>query len=245
MSRDERSVGEEAMARAPLIEVRGLHKRYTMGGRPLPVLHGVDLEVRRGELLAIRGPSGAGKSTLLHIMGLLDSPDAGEVRIDGVSAFALPERERARLRSTRIGFVFQFYHLLRDLDAVENVCLARMVRDAARRYDKGAARARACALLERVGLGDRLTHRPTQLSGGERQRVAIARALMNEPDLVLCDEPTGNLDQRTAEGILALLWELKDEMASSFVIVTHDAALAARADREVVLVDGRVVQAVS
>jgi lipoprotein-releasing system ATP-binding protein len=228
------------MSEPALMRVQGVTKAYTMGQRRLEVLHGVDMVVRKGELLSIRGPSGAGKSTLLHVMGLLDVPDGGRVLLDDVCVFDLPERERARLRATRMGFVFQFYHLLRDLDAVENVCLARMVRDSSRRYRKREARERAKAMLERVGLADRLRHRPPQLSGGERQRVAIARALMNEPELVLCDEPTGNLDHRTAEGILELLWELKEESASSFVIVTHDTGLAARADREVVLSDGRV-----
>ncbi|GIW71655.1 MAG: hypothetical protein KatS3mg102_1197 [Planctomycetota bacterium] len=158
----------------------------------------------------------------------------------GWDVLALGPAERAAYRAARIGFVFQFYHLLRDLDALENVCLARMVRDRPRRYDRRAARARAAELLAQVGLAARLHHRPPQLSGGERQRVAIARALMNEPEVVLCDEPTGNLDQRTAQGILELLWELKRTTETTFVIVTHDAQVAARADRELHMSAGRL-----
>jgi lipoprotein-releasing system ATP-binding protein len=225
-----------------VLRAEGIEKTYNMDARTLRVLRGVSLEVRKGEVLAIEGPSGAGKSTLLHILGLLDEPDRGRVFIDDVDVFDLPPRERARYRNERIGFVFQFYHLFKDLTALENVCLPRMVRDRyfAYRAERASIEARARELLGRVGLGDRLGHRPGELSGGERQRVAIARALMNEPEIVFCDEPTGNLDQRTAAGVLDLLWKLNAETGQTFVIVTHDEALARRAHRAVRVVDGRI-----
>ncbi len=225
-----------------VLRAENIEKTYDMDARTLRVLRGVSLEVRRGEILAVQGPSGAGKSTLLHILGLLDEPDRGRVYIDGVDVFDLRPKERAWVRTAKIGFVFQFYHLFRDLTALENVCLPRMVREGWLSYRRQRAQieARARALLDQVGLGDRMNHLPTQLSGGERQRVAIARALMNEPDLVLCDEPTGNLDQRTAAGVLDLIWRLNEETGQTFVIVTHDEALARRAHRVVRIVDGAV-----
>jgi lipoprotein-releasing system ATP-binding protein len=225
-----------------VIAAEGLEKSYQMGPRRLAVLRGVSLDVREGEILAIQGPSGAGKSTLLHLLGLLDAPDAGRVFMRDVDVFTLPARERARYRNEKIGFVFQFYHLFKDLDALENVCLPRMVGLSwlGYRAKRAAVVERARMLLGRVGLSERLSHRPSQLSGGERQRVAIARALMNEPELVLCDEPTGNLDQKTASEVLDLLWRLNEETKQTFVLVTHDEGLARRAHRCVRVVDGQV-----
>jgi lipoprotein-releasing system ATP-binding protein len=227
---------------ARILAAEGLAKSYVMGPRTLEVLRGVSLEVREGEILAIQGPSGAGKSTLLHLLGLLDVPDRGRVFIRDVDALKLPSRERARYRNEKIGFVFQFYHLFKDLDALENVCLPRMVGLSffAYRTRKRAIVERARELLGRVGLSGRLAHLPSQLSGGERQRVAIARALMNEPEIVLCDEPTGNLDQKTASEVLDLIWTLNAETHQTFVLVTHDETLARRAHRAIHVVDGAV-----
>jgi ABC-type lipoprotein export system ATPase subunit len=192
--------------------------------------------VRRGEFLALRGASGAGKSTLLHLLGGLDLPNAGEIIFDGSDLRALPARALARLRNRRVGFVFQAYHLLPELSALENVALpARMARLAAR-----DAAAKGCELLERVGLGERLEHRPYELSGGEQQRVAIARALINQPDVILADEPTGNLDSHTGEEIIRLLCELREERRATLIMATHDARIAARAPRVVELVDGAI-----
>ena len=183
---------------APLITARGLHKTYLVGKRSLEVLRGIDLEVVRGEFLALRGASGAGKSTLLHLLGGLDLPNAGEIRFDGMDLRALSAGALAQWRNRRIGFIFQAYHLLPELSALENVALpARLARIA-----PAEAARRAAALLERVGLGQRMEHRPYELSGGEQQRVAVARALVNEPDLILADEPTGNLDSHTGGEII-------------------------------------------
>jgi lipoprotein-releasing system ATP-binding protein len=225
-----------------LLAAEAISKSYVLGPRRLEVLRGVSLDVRKGEILAIQGPSGAGKSTLLHILGLLDTPDEGRVFMGETDVFTLSARTRARYRNERIGFVFQFYHLFKDLDALENVCLPRMVKLGwfAYRHEKAAIVRRGKELLSRVGLGERLDHRPNQLSGGERQRVAIARALMNEPEIVLCDEPTGNLDQRTSAEVLDVIWKLNVETGQTFVIVTHDEALARRAHRSVHVVDGAV-----
>ena len=206
------------------------------GPAPLEVLRDVDLTVRRGEFLALRGASGAGKSTLLHLLGGLDLPNAGRNHFDGSDLRALPARALARLRNRRVGFVFQAYHLLPELSALENVALpARMAR-----LSPGHAAARGRDLLERVGLGERLEHRPYELSGGEQQRVAIARALINQPDLILADEPTGNLDSHTGEEIIQLLCELREERRATLIMATHDARIAARAPRVVELVDGTV-----
>ncbi|MBK9137700.1 MAG: ABC transporter ATP-binding protein [Verrucomicrobia bacterium] len=219
-----------------LLNARGLTKSFRLGRRDVEVLRGVDLTVLRGEFVALRGASGAGKSTLLQILGGLDTPTAGEVEFDGERLSGLRPRELARFRNTRVGFVFQAYHLLPELDALENVCVpARLGR-----MPVAEAQARARALLERVGLGHRLDHRPTELSGGEQQRVAIARALMNDPELVLADEPTGNLDSHTGEEIIGLLCSLQAERQRTLVIATHDAQVAARAPRVVELVDGQL-----
>jgi ABC-type lipoprotein export system ATPase subunit len=222
----------------PFLSIRALAKSYTMGRRTLDVLRGVCLDVRRGEFLALRGASGAGKSTLLHLIGGLDSPNAGEIYFAGQNVAAYSERKLTDFRNHRVGFVFQSYHLLPELDALENVCLpARVARLPAAR-----AEARGRELLDRVGLGDRWEHKPFELSGGEQQRVAIARALVNEPELVLADEPTGNLDSRTGGGIIELLKKLHAEKQTTLVIATHDAKVAAHAQRVFELADGCIVE---
>jgi len=220
----------------PLLSVRALTKSYTMGWRTLDVLRGVNLEVARGEFLALRGASGAGKSTLLHLLGGLDSPNAGEIHFGGQNLAVYSERQLTDFRNRRVGFVFQAYHLLPELDALENVCLpARVARVPAPR-----AMARGRGLLARVGLGDRLEHKPFELSGGEQQRVAVARALINEPELVLADEPTGNLDSHTGGEIIELLKSLRIENKMTLAIATHDEKVAAHAERIVQLVDGQI-----
>jgi len=220
----------------PLVSTRKVGKTYWIGQRSLEVLRNVDLEVSRGEFLAVRGASGAGKSTLLHCLGGLDTPTAGEVWLDGKNLAALSALELSRFRNRKIGFVFQAYHLLPELDALENVCLpARMART-----DAKLAEARGRELLKRVGLGERMDHRPNELSGGEQQRVAIARALINQPDLILADEPTGNLDSHTGEEIIQLLCALRAERQTTLIIATHGAQVAARAPRVIELVDGQM-----
>jgi len=219
-----------------LLSARGLAKSYAMGKRTLEVLRGVSLDVARGDFLAVRGASGAGKSTLLHLLGGLDSPNAGDIFFAGKNLAKLSNGELAALRNARIGFVFQAYHLLPELDALENVCLpARMARMPA-----AQAEARGRDLLARVGLKDRVDHRPYELSGGEQQRVAIARALINEPDLILADEPTGNLDSHTGEEIIELLCSLRAERNATLVIATHGERMAALAPKVIELVDGQI-----
>jgi lipoprotein-releasing system ATP-binding protein len=200
------------------------------------VLRGVDVELNRGDFLGLRGASGAGKSTLLHLLGGLDTPNQGEIWLEGRNLAGLTRRELARLRNTNIGFIFQAYYLLPELDALENVCLpARMARKPASQAEK-----RGRELLERVGLKERVEHKPYELSGGEQQRVAIARALINEPELILADEPTGNLDSHTGQEIIDLLCSLRTEKQTTLVIATHDVNLASRAPRVIELVDGQV-----
>jgi ABC-type lipoprotein export system ATPase subunit len=219
-----------------LLSAKGIHKTYVLGQRSLEVLRGVDVELRRGDFLALRGASGAGKSTLLHLLGGLDSPSQGEVWLAGRNLARLGRGDLARLRNKEVGFIFQAYYLLPELDALENVCLpARMARTAAAK-----AEARGRDLLTRVGLQERMEHKPYELSGGEQQRVAIARALINEPDLILADEPTGNLDSHTGEEIIELLCALRDEKQTTLIMATHDANLAARAPKVVELVDGQI-----
>jgi len=221
-----------------LISATGIHKTYRLGLRSLEVLRGVDLELQRGEFLALRGASGAGKSTLLHLLGGLDSPNQGQILLAGRNLATLGRGELARLRSKEVGFIFQAYYLLPELDALENVCLpARMARTPA-----AQAEARGRVLLARVGLKERVEHKPYELSGGEQQRVAIARAMINEPDLILADEPTGNLDSHTGEEIIELLCALRDEKQTTLIMATHDARVAARAPRVVELVDGQIVR---
>jgi lipoprotein-releasing system ATP-binding protein len=219
-----------------LLSARALTKTYTMGKRSLEVLRGVDVDVARGEFLALRGASGAGKSTLLHLIGGLDSPNAGEILFDGQNLVAFSEGKLTHFRNRRVGFIFQAYHLLPELDALENVCLpARMAR-----ISVSTVEARGRELLARVGLKDRLDHKPSELSGGEQQRVAIARALINEPELILADEPTGNLDSHTGGEIIELLKSLRVEKQTTLVIATHDAKVAANAERVIELVDGKI-----
>jgi ABC-type lipoprotein export system ATPase subunit len=218
----------------PLVVASGLKKAYQIGDRRLEVLRGVSLQVARGEFVALRGASGAGKSTLLHLLGGLDQPDSGRIEFEGTELSGRSLSSLAEFRNRHVGIIFQAYHLLADLTALENVYLpARMAR-----VPGSEALRRAESLLRRVGLGDRMTHRPSQMSGGEQQRVAIARCLVNSPALVLADEPTGNLDSHTGDGVMDLLLELRQEHRMTLVIATHDARVAARAEREVRLVDG-------
>jgi lipoprotein-releasing system ATP-binding protein len=220
-----------------LLSATGIHKTYLLGRRSLEVLRGVDLEVRRGDFLALRGASGAGKSTLLHLLGGLDTPTQGQVRLAGRDISKLGSGELSRLRNREVGFIFQAYYLLPELDALENVCLpGRMARMPA-----AQAEARGRELLARVGLQERLEHKPYELSGGEQQRVAIARALINQPDLILADEPTGNLDSHTGAEIIDLLCALRDEKQTTLIMATHDARVAARAPKVIELVDGQIV----
>ena len=226
----------EPPSAAPILDARDLHKRYEMGPRSLEVLRGVSVKVARGDFLALRGASGAGKSTLLHLLGGLDSPNAGEIFFTGQNLAALSNGALSQLRNLKIGFIFQAYHLLPELDALENVCLpARMARTPA-----AVAAARGRELLARVGLKERAEHRPTELSGGEQQRVAIARALINSPELVLADEPTGNLDSHTGGEIIDLLCALRAEHNTTLIIATHDAKVAERAPQVLQLVDGQI-----
>jgi ABC-type lipoprotein export system ATPase subunit len=219
-----------------LLSARGLKKTYVIGKRTLEVLRGVDVEIARGDFVALRGASGTGKSTLLHLIGGLDTPNAGEIFFDGQSLTQFSESALTHFRNRRVGFVFQAYHLLPELTALENVCLPARVA----RIGTGTAAKRAEELLARVGLKDRLDHKPSELSGGEQQRVAIARALINEPELLLADEPTGNLDSHTGGEIIELLKSLRPEKPMTLVIATHDAKVAASAPRVIELVDGMI-----
>jgi ABC-type lipoprotein export system ATPase subunit len=219
-----------------LLSARGLTKTYVMGKRSLEVLRGVDVAIARGDFLALRGASGAGKSTLLHLIGGLDTPNAGEIFFAGEKLSGFAESKLTNFRNRSVGFVFQSYHLLPELTALENVCLTARIA----RISTQVAKQRATELLARVGLKDRAEHKPSELSGGEQQRVAIARALVNQPVLLLADEPTGNLDSRTGGEIMELLQSLRAEKQTTLVIATHDTKVAALAPRVIELVDGLV-----
>jgi lipoprotein-releasing system ATP-binding protein len=210
-----------------MLQVRGVSKTYRDGDRILEVLRGVDLTVHRGEAVAIIGSSGAGKSTLLHILGALDRPSQGEITLDGQMYSRLGDKQLAALRARHVGFIYQFHHLLPEFSALENVLVPGLILEM--RYSEMIER--ASQLLRAVGLGERLDHRPARLSGGEQQRVALARALMNNPDLVLADEPTGDLDQETGQAVIDLIWKETIGSGRSFIIVTHDPLIAGRANR--------------
>ncbi|WP_116472797.1 lipoprotein-releasing ABC transporter ATP-binding protein LolD [Zobellella maritima] len=223
----------------PLLVVEKLTKAHQDGERDVQILDGVSMTLSAGESLAVVGSSGSGKSTLLHLLGCLDAPTSGRVQVEGQDLHRLSDRAQARFRNQKLGFVYQFHHLLGEFTALENAAMPLLIAGVA----VAEARERAQALLSRVGLGHRLEHRPSALSGGERQRVAIARALVNRPRLVLADEPTGNLDAHSAADVFALLAELQAESGTGLVVVTHDLTLAARLDRQARLVDGRLQEA--
>lgn len=227
------------MNKTLLLSCQGLTKTYREGKLETPVLRGVDLELAPGEMLAVVGSSGSGKSTLLHLLGALDNPSSGQVLFNGEDIHQWSSRQQAVFRNRELGFVYQFHHLLGEFTALENAAMPLLIAGEAVK----SASAKAAAMLERVGLGHRLEHKPSELSGGERQRVAIARALVNGPKLVLADEPTGNLDHKSADSIYALMCELNADLGTAFVVVTHDRALAARLHRRISLVDGLVVEA--
>lgn len=250
---------ESTVAQRPILSVRDVHKTYKLGRIKVPVLHGVDLDVQPGEWVTILGASGSGKSTLLHLMGGLDRPDKNSLNKDNQSknnsnpaSIKFQDRELTRegkraldrFRASDIGFVFQFYHLLPELSVLQNITVGGMIKHGRMGYrsHRGAIVRRATELLERFGLSHRLKHRPAELSGGERQRVAIARALINEPSLLLADEPTGNLDLKTGESILEAIIDHRRDAGLTLVMVTHDERIANRSDRVIRLVDGRVAE---
>ena len=222
-----------------LIELREIEKTYDLGEVKVPALKGATLDIAAGEFVALIGPSGSGKSTLMNTLGCLDRPTSGSYRLDGVEVATLGADERARLRNRNIGFVFQNFNLLSRTSALENVELPLLYNHDFPRRDRHA---RATEFLEKVGLGDRMDHKPNQLSGGQQQRVAIARALVNRPSILMCDEPTGNLDTRTSEEILQLFRQLNEAHGLTVIIVTHDQEIAGRAKRALVLVDGEIVR---
>ncbi|MGC3973708.1 MAG: ABC transporter ATP-binding protein [Nitrospira sp.] len=220
-----------------MIDVVNLYKTFPMGGRELVVLNNINLRIQRGELIAIMGASGAGKSTLLQILGTLDRPTKGTVSFDGQNLFQLTEQQQAEFRNKRVGFVFQFHHLLPEFTALENACLPAMIQ----KREMADVVGEATKLLGEVGLADRLHHKPGELSGGEQQRVSVARALMQQPDLVLADEPTGNLDSHTGDALFALMRQLNRSRGTTFVIVTHNDKLSAQADRIISMQDGTII----
>jgi lipoprotein-releasing system ATP-binding protein len=220
-----------------MLQALDIRKSFPMGGQQVVALRGVTFEIARGELLAIVGASGAGKSTLLQIIGTLDHPTSGTVLFEGKDLFRLSEQEQAESRNRRIGFVFQFHHLLPEFTALENVCLPALIQN----RPQAQVQAEACALLKDVGLEHRLLHKPGELSGGEQQRVAVARALIQRPDLVLADEPTGNLDTHSGEALFALIRQLNRERGVTFVIVTHNDKLSSQANRIIHMEDGLII----
>jgi lipoprotein-releasing system ATP-binding protein len=232
------SEGAAAAQPPEALALRGVTHTFRQGGASIEVLRGVDLAVQKGEIVALVGPSGSGKSTLLHIAGLLERPDRGDVLIGGSPAGELSDRARTRLRNSTLGFVYQFHHLLPEFSAVENIMLPQLIGAIPRR----AARARANDLLQRFGLTNRARHRPARLSGGEQQRIAIARAVANAPAVLLADEPTGNLDAKTADIVLGELTELVQASGLAALVATHNQALAARMDRIVELQDGVLIE---
>lgn len=223
-----------------LLKVENIYRDYDSGKKTLEVLRGVNLSVKKGEFAAIVGPSGAGKSTLLHIIGGLDSPSQGKVILEDTDIYALKDESLSRLRNERIGFVFQFYHLLAEFTVLENVLMPVLINNGAR-DTHGRKRESAQLLLEQAGLGERTAHFPSQLSGGEKQRVAIVRALVNRPQLLLCDEPTGNLDSETGSGIIGMIKSIHAENEMAILLVTHNAELARQAHRIYHLKDGILV----
>ncbi len=233
-------LNQPAGQQAPIITAKNLTKNYSTSDQELKVLKGIDLELKQGEFVAIIGPSGAGKSTLLHILGILDQPTGGELTFEGVNIKELGDRETAALRNKKVGFIFQFYHLLPEFSVLENVLMPRFISQ-----DKlqvpAADRAWAEEILGRVGLGERMGHWPNQLSGGEQQRVAIARALFNDPGVILADEPTGNLDYKNSLEIINILHKINKVDRKTLVLVTHDEEYAKKADRIIKLKDGRIV----
>ena len=222
-----------------VIECRGVQKKFLEGRHALEILKGIDLDIASGEQVAIMGASGSGKSTLLHILGGLDEPTAGTVRIDGQAISGLSAPALGRLRNSALGFVYQFHHLLPEFSALENVAIPKMIAGA----DRAQARDEAMALLESVGLKDRAAHRPARLSGGEQQRVAMVRALANDPSLLLADEPTGNLDVHTADSVFDMMLRLVRETGLSALVATHNPDLARRMDRAVTIADGKLAAA--
>ncbi len=225
----------------PVISARGLSKHFDLGGRTVPVLHGIDLDVKAGERLGVVGVSGVGKTTLLHVLGTLERPSAGTLTVAGTDVTKLGEDSLPAFRGANLGFVFQAHHLLPEFTALENVMMQGLIAGRPREFVEREAR----SLLDRLGLEGRYDHRPKELSGGEQQRVAIARALLLKPRIVLADEPTGNLDTHTAEEIHHLLVRLNEEDGTTFVIVTHSPALAALMTRRITIVDGRIAEATS
>lgn len=222
-----------------ILEATHIRKFYSQSGQTLEVLKGIDLRIEDADFVAIVGPSGAGKSTLLHILGGLDRPSDGQVIFDGEDIYRLKDKERAKIRNVKIGFVFQFYHLLPEFTALENVLLPALIKED--RKNVKIFESKAAVLLEQMGLRERISHKPSQLSGGEQQRVAIARALINDPQIIFCDEPTGNLDSETGKEIISVLAALNQKNKQSLVVVTHDETIAQLAQRRVYIRDGKLI----